>query len=263
MTYETIKVDCTNHIATITLNQPDKLNSIGLKMIEEIIACCDQLEKDGEARVIVFTGEGRAFCAGASLDDLQKTMQAKSADMEAMLRNWFALAWRIKNVEVPTIAAVNGVALGGGFALALACDIRIASEDARTGAVFVQRGASSADMGVSWILPRVVGAGWAAELMFTGDIIDAATAERIGLYNRVVPREQLASAVREMASKLAAGPPIGLKFTKRALNRSMWEGLQAQLNFEGAYQTLCFHTEDFKEGVSSFYEKRNAEFKGS
>jgi enoyl-CoA hydratase/carnithine racemase len=172
------------------------------------------------------------------------------------------LIWRIKNVELPTIAAVNGHALGGGFALAIACDIRIASDDAKAGAVFVQRGASSADMGVSWILPRLVGAGWAAELMFSGDVIDAATAERIGLFNHVVPREQLMLAAREMAAKLAAGPPLGLKFTKRALNRSVWEGLQSQLEYECATQILCFQSDDFHEGVKSFFEKRKPEFRG-
>jgi enoyl-CoA hydratase/carnithine racemase len=193
---------------------------------------------------------------------LQKTIALKPSEQEAHLRPWFSLIWRVKNVELPTIAAVNGHALGGGFALAIACDIRIASDDAKTGAVFVQRGASSADMGVSWILPRLVGAGWAAELMFTGDVIDAATAERIGLFNHVVPREQLMPVAREMAAKLAAGPPLGLKFTKRALNRSVWEGLQSQLEYERATQILCFLSDDFHEGVKSFFEKRKPEFRG-
>jgi enoyl-CoA hydratase/carnithine racemase len=261
--YETIKLEYSNNVATITLNLPDKLNSIGVKMIHELIQACDEIEQSGKARVIVITGAGRAFCAGADLDDLKETAASKSADLERNLRLWFLLTWRIKNVELPTIAAVNGHALGGGFALAIACDIRIAAEDVRTGTVFVQRGASSADMGVSWILPRLVGAGRAAELMFTGDIIDAAKAERIGLFNHVVPRDQLMQAAREMAEKLAAGPPIGLKFTKRALNRSMWEGLQSQLNLECATQSLAFMSDDFNEGVKSFYEKRPAEFKGS
>jgi len=262
MDYETIKVDVSNRIATVTLNLPDKLNVISLKMIDELIDCFDRLEREGEARVIVFTGEGRAFCAGASLDDLQKTMNAGLADMESMLRQWFVLVWRMSNIDLPTIAAVNGVALGGGFAFALACDIRVASEDARAGSVFVQRGASSADMGVSWILPRVVGAGWAAELMFTGDIIDAATAEKIGLFNHVYPRGELLDGAGRLAAKLAAGPPIGLKFTKRALRRSIWEGLQGQLGFEAAHQTLVFNSDDLHEGVNAFFEKRTPEFKG-
>ena len=262
MEYKTIKVELEDNIATVTLNLPEKLNSVGVNMISELTHACDEMESGGEARVIIFTGAGRSFCAGADLDDLQKTVALRPSGREPSLKSWFKLVWRIKNVELPTIAAVNGHALGGGFALAIACDIRIASDNARAGSVFVQRGASSADMGVSWVLPRLVGAGWAAELMFTGDVIDAATAERIGLFNHVVPPDQLMTAAREMAAKLAAGPPIGLRFTKRALNRSVWEGLQSQLEYECATQTLCFMSEDFDEGVKSFYEKRKPEFQG-
>lgn len=263
MGYENITVDYSNYIATITLNQPERRNPLGEKTMREVIKACDEVEQSGKAHVIIFTGAGRAFCAGADLEDLQKVIALKPIEQEIRLKLWFELIWRVRNVELPTIAAVNGAALGGGFALALACDIRIASEDARTGAVFVQRGASSADMGVSWILPRVVGAGWAAELMFTGDVIDAVTAERIGLFNHVVPREQLMQAAQELAAKLAAGPPLALKFTKRALNRSLWEGLQSQLEYECATQTLVFQSDDFHEGVKSFFEKRTPEFRGS
>lgn len=263
MGYENITVDYSNYIATITLNQPERRNPLGEKTMREVIKACDEVEQSGKAHVIIFTGAGRAFCAGADLEDLQKVIALKPIEQEIRLKLWFDLIWRVRNVELPTIAAVNGAALGGGFALALACDIRIASEDARTGAVFVQRGASSADMGVSWILPRVVGAGWAAELMFTGDVIDAATAERIGLFNHVVPSEQLMQAAQELAAKLAAGPPLALKFTKRALNRSLWEGLQSQLEYECATQTLVFQSDDFHEGVKSFFEKRTPEFRGS
>jgi len=262
MEYETIKMDYSDNITIITLDLPQRLNPLGVKMIHEVMQACDETEQSGKARVVIFTGAGRSFCAGADLEDLQKTIALRPAEQEASLSPWFSLIWRVKNVELPTIAAVNGHALGGGFALAIACDIRIASDDAKTGAVFVQRGASSADMGVSWILPRLVGAGWAAELMFTGDVIDAATAERIGLFNHVVPREQLMPAAREMAAKLAAGPPLGLKFTKRAINRSVWEGLQSQLEYERATQILCFQSDDFHEGVKSFFEKRKPEFHG-
>lgn len=262
MEYETIKVEYSNNIATITLNLPEKRNSLSIKMMGELTQALDEIEQDGKARVVVLTGAGRSFCAGADLEDLQKTMNLKPSGVEPSLKSWFLLIRRIKNVELPIIAAVNGHALGGGFALAIACDIRIAAEDVKTGAVFVQRGASSADMGVSWILPRIVGAAWAAELMFTGDIIDAAKAERIGLFNHVVPGEQLMQAAQEMAAKLAAGPPLALKFTKRALNRSVWEGLQGQLEYESATQSLVFLSDDFHEGVNSFFEKRTPEFRG-
>jgi enoyl-CoA hydratase len=262
MKYQTIKLEQTDGVAIITLNAPDKLNSLSWKMMREITRACDEVERGGKSKVIVITGAGRAFCAGADLEDLQTTVSLKPAQREPNLKAWFKLVWRIKSVELPTIAAVHGAALGGGFALAIACDIRIAADDARVGSVFVQRGASSADMGMSWVLPRIVGAGWAAELMFTGDIIDAAKGERIGLFNRVVPRDQLMQATMELASKLAAGPPLGMRFTKRALNRSVWEGLQSQLEYESATQTLTFFSEDFQEGVKSFYEKRKPVFRG-
>ena len=210
MKFETIKVEYSDNVGTISLNLPERLNPIGVKMIGELIQACDEVERGGGARAVVITGAGKSFCAGADLEDLQKAMDLRPAELEANLRSWFRLIWRIRNVELPTIAAVNGHALGGGFALALACDIRIAAENTKAGAVFVQRGASSADMGVSWLLPRIVGAGWAAELMFTGDVIDAATAERIGLFNHVVPPDQLMQAAQDMAGKLAAGPPSSL-----------------------------------------------------
>ena len=262
MKYQTILVDETNSIATITLNSIEKLNSLGLQMMREITLACDEIERAGKARVIILTGAGRAFCAGADIGDLSKTVALKPAEMEPSLKAWFKFLWRIKSIELPTIAAVNGQALGGGFALAIACDMRIAADDAKVGAVFVKRGASSADMGMSWLLPRIVGAGWAAELMFTGDIIDASKGEVIGLFNHVVPRDRLMQAAMELAAKLAAGPPLGLKFTKRALNRSIWEGLQGQLEYESATQTLTFLSEDFQEGLKSFFEKRNAVFQG-
>jgi len=262
MDYQTILVDIEDNIATITLNLDQKLNSMGFKMMDEVACALDDVEQNKRARAVLFTGAGRAFCAGADLDDLQVTASQPPSGVEPSLKAWFKMAWRTISVELPTVAAVNGVALGGGLAFALACDIRIASEDARAGAVFVQRGASSADMGVSWILPRIVGAGWAAELMLTGDIIDAATAERIGLFNHVVPRDELMPAARQLAAKLAAGPPLGLKFTKRALRRSVWEGIQSQLEYECATQSHCFMSDDFREGVSSFFEKRPAQFKG-
>ncbi len=263
MKYLTIGIEQNDDgIAIMTLNQADKLNSLSLKMIQEITRACDEIELSGKARVIVINGSGRAFCAGADVDDLSEIAALKPVLMESNLKAWYKLLWRIKSIELPTIAAVHGEALGGGFALAAACDMRIASDDARAGAVFVKIGASSADMGVSWLLPRIVGAGWAAELMFTGDIIDAPKGKFIGFFNHVVPRDQLMKAAMDLAAKLADGPPLGLKFTKRALNRSIWDGLQGQLEYESATQALTFLSEDFQEGLKSFFENRKAVFRG-
>ncbi len=262
MEYKTIAVEHSDNIATITLNQPEKLNPLGLDMLRELIQACDEIEQSAKARVVIFTGTGRALSAGANLEDVLNTITLSPAEQEPVVRLWDLMILRVREVELPTIAAVNGLALGGGCALAIACDVRIASEDARIGAIFVQRGASAADVGVSWILPRVVGAGWATELMLTGDVIDAAKAKRIGLFNHVVPGDQLMQAARQMAGKLASGPPLGLKFTKRALNRSVWEGLKNQLEYEDAAQSLIFLSDDFQEGVKSFFEKRPPRFRG-
>jgi len=260
--YETIKVEYSNNVGIISLNRPEKLNPIGLVMARELIKACDEVEQSGKARAVIFTGAGRAFSAGGDLEDMMKTITLKPAEQEPALRLWDMVTLRVRGMELSTIAAVNGLALGAGCALAIACDIRIASEDARIGAIFVRRGASAADMGVSWILPRLVGAGWAAELMLTGDIIDAVQAEHIGLFNRVVPADQLMEAAQALAARLATGPPLGLKITKRALYQSLWYGLSAQLEYEDLAQTLCFLTEDFQEGIKSFFEKREPEFRG-
>lgn len=260
--YETIKVEYANRIATVTLNRPEKLNPLGIKTVEELLSFCADVESHNEVRVVVITGAGRAFSAGMDADDMRQPVKINIAEHERMARIYDLLVLRLKGLDLPTIAAVNGHAIGGGFALALACDLRVISQDAKVGAVMVLRGASAADMGLTWILPRLVGPAWAAELMFTGEIIDAAKGERLGLFNRVVPRDQVMPAALELAAKLAAGPPLGIKFTKRALYRSVWEGLQGHLEYEDTLQTLATMSEDFLEGWKSFMEKRPPEFKG-
>jgi len=159
MAYETIKVEYSNNIGVITLNRPERLNPMSLIMVRELMQACDKVEQSGKARVVIFTGAGQAFSAGLDLEEMKKAMTLKPAEQESFLRLLDLMFLRVRNVELPTIAAVNGLALGGGCALAIACDIRIASEDARIGAIFVKRGLSAADVGVSWILPRLVGAG--------------------------------------------------------------------------------------------------------
>jgi 2-(1,2-epoxy-1,2-dihydrophenyl)acetyl-CoA isomerase len=262
MDYKTIEVELSNHVATVTLNRPEKLNPLGGTTVRELLNVCDEVEQSSEVRVVVLTGAGRAFCVGLDVEDVLEPVKFSIAEHERLVRLYNSVVLRLKYLELPTIAAVNGYALGAGFALAIACDIRIASEKAKTGAIFVQRGASAADMGTTWILPRLVGPAHAAELMLTGDIIDAARGEHIGLFNRVVPPEKLMQVAQETAAKLADGPPLGLKFTKRALRRSVWEGLQGDLDYESAVQSLATLSDDFQEGWKSFVEKRPPEFKG-
>jgi len=163
--------------------------------------------------------------------------------------------------EKPTIAAINGVAAGAGLSYALYCDIRIAAESARFGAIWVRRGLV-ADAGATYLLPRIVGLEKSLELMYTGEIIGAREAERIGLVSRVVPDEDLMKEARELALKIAQGPPITIGLTKRAVYREILKELLAEIDFENVANTICHETEDFKEGVRSFLEKRPAQFKG-
>jgi len=213
-------------------------------------------------RVAILTGSGRAFCAGGDVGEFLDIAAMDAAGIEGWVRFFDILVLRIRNLEKPTIAAVNGPAVGGGCCLAMLCDMRIAAEEAKLGLVFTRRGLAGADMGATWFLPRLVGMGKAFELLLTGDLIDAREAERIGLVNRVVPAPELMPTARELAAKLAAGPPIGMKLTKRALNRSLSTDLTSHLDYEAAVQTFCFQTKDLQEGVKAFLEKRSPRFKG-
>lgn len=263
MAYETLLVEWRQGVATVTLNRPAKLNALDRVMARELLRLCQELEEDASVRSVLLTGAGRAFSAGGDIQDFMvRLAPAPVAEKEEVVRLADLVTLKLKMLEKPTVAAVNGVAVGGGCCLAMACDVRIAADNASFGVVFVRRGLSGADMGATYLLPRLVGAGWAAQLLFTGDIIDARQAERIGLVNQVVPPQELAEAAWAMASRLAAGPPLGLKMTKRALNRSIMEGLGAHLDYEAAIQTYCFQTQDHQEGVRSFLEKREPTFLG-
>ena len=263
MAYETLAVERREGIALVTLNRPEKLNALNRRMAKELIELCQELEADDAVRAVIFAGAGRAFSSGGDIQDFMvKLASATTQEKEAAVRLADMAALYLKKMEKPTIAAVHGVATGGGCCIAMACDIRIATEDARFALVFVHRGLSGADMGATYFLPRIVGSGWAAELLFTGDFIDARQAERIGLVNHVVAPQDLMEAAWSLARRLASGPPIGIKMTKRALNRSIMSGLADQLDYEAAIQTICFDTEDHHEGVRSFLEKREAQFKG-
>jgi len=263
MGYESLSLERREGVGILTLNRPQKLNALNRVMARELIQVCDDLESDPAVRAVVVTGAGRAFSAGGDIQDFMVAMAPVSpGEKEAYIRLADLATLKLKSLEKPVVAAVNGVAVGGGCCIAMACDIRIASQKAQFGLVFVNRGLSGADMGATWLLPCLVGAGKAYELLLTGDIIDAREAERIGLVNYVVAPEDVLERAWEMARKLVSGPPLGLKMTKRALNHSIMGGLASHLDYEAALQAFCFQTQDHQEGVRSFLEKREAVFKG-
>jgi enoyl-CoA hydratase/carnithine racemase len=248
-------------IATITLNRPDRLNAITFEVYHELTDFMAQLRDEKDVRVVVITGAGRAFCSGGDVIDIIGELQGRDAEgLLEFTRLTCALIHNMRALPKPIIASLNGTVAGAGACIALASDIRIAAEGAKIAFIFVKVGLAGTDMGATYLLPRVVGLAKATELLMTGDFVEAAEAERIGLYNRVVSREQLESATRAFAMKLANGPAFGLAKTKEMLNREMHMGFESALEAEAVAQSLCMQTPDFKEAHAAFVEKRPAKF---
>jgi enoyl-CoA hydratase/carnithine racemase len=251
-----------NGIGTITLNRPDRLNAITFEVYHELTDFFAQLRDDEDARVIVITGAGRAFCSGGDVRDIIGELQGE--DAEGLLRFTRLTCDLIRNMRAlpkPIIASLNGTTAGAGACIALASDIRIAAEEAKIAFIFVKVGLAGTDMGATYLLPRVVGLAKATELLMTGDFIEADEARRIGLYNQVVPRAQLETATREFAEKLANGPRLGIAKTKEMLNRELHISFESALEAEAVAQALCMQTPDFKEAHAAFIEKRPAKFR--
>jgi 2-(1,2-epoxy-1,2-dihydrophenyl)acetyl-CoA isomerase len=267
MPFETILYDVAQGVGTITLNRPAVLNAVTTQMLEELTEVTNSVRQDSQVRAVVLTGAGRGFCSGADLKGRQRVApgeagsDTKPANPSRLKQTFNPLILAIRTIEKPFIASVNGVAAGAGCNLALACDIVLASEQARFGNVFARIGLIP-DCGGHFFLPRLVGFHKAAELMFTGDIIDALEAERIGLINRVIPHEELEKATRELAERLALGPTRAIGLCKRTMNMGLTSDLAAVLDAEAEAQALAHQTEDHWEGVQAFLEKRPARFSG-
>ncbi len=244
-------------IVTVTLNRPKKKNAIDFPMWQTLTDVFREVAQSPTDRVLVLTGAGNAFCGGADL-----ASGSNDPRHQLDLMHYFGFTGlALHEIPKPTIAKVNGVAVGAGLNLALGCDLIVAGESARFSEIFAQRGLSI-DLGGSWHLPRLVGLHKAKELVLLGDIIDAKEAERIGIVNRVVPDAELDGFAADWAERLAAGPPLALQMSKRMLNSGSQMSLSEMLHWEAMAQTVTGSTSDTREAMKAFFEKRTPEFKG-
>jgi len=267
MAYKLIKIEIEDEVAVLTLNRPDKLNCLNAVILHEMSKALSELNADDGVKALILTGAGRAFCSGADLAEQPYGTDKYQPGISRAehITPFVSFGWVVKHIEdftKPVIAAVNGIAAGGGLALALAADVRIASENATFSAIFVKRGLVP-DCGVSYYLPRLVGISKALELMWTGENVDAREAERIGLANKVVPHNHLMKSAHEFARVLAKGPSLAIEMIKRMA----YTGLKAdsvitQMAMEDFMQQVCRESEDVREGVMGFLEKRPPNFKG-
>jgi 2-(1,2-epoxy-1,2-dihydrophenyl)acetyl-CoA isomerase len=263
MSYQCLIYDVKDGIATLTLNRPDRLNALGGTLREDLLDAVTRVASDAEIRVVIVTGAGKGFCAGGDVKDMAARRAAGAArdvvERIAPSRDRTLLAMR--EAPQPIIAAVNGAAAGAGMNLALGCDIRLASTAAKFSQAFVKRGLHP-DWGGTYFLPRLVGMAKACELIFTGDLIDAEEALKLGLVSSVHSPEELMPAALRLAQRIAAGPPLAIRLAKRSLYHNETIDLRAALAVETFAQNVCYETEDAAEGARAFVEKRPPVFRG-
>lgn len=262
MTYETLTIEKDGAVDRVTLNRPDSLNALNPQMVDDLLDYFAKLYWDRSVRVVTLKGAGKAYCAGLDLKARSNSSAAAAntrgpADGLVSQRRISEIVMRMRRCPQPIVSMIHGPACGGGFALALASDIRIAGASARMNAAFIRIGLSACDIGVSYFLPRLVGMSVASELMLTGRFINAERALRVGLVSEVVPDDELESAAAPYVSEMLTTSPLGLRMTKECLNMSVDAGsLEAAIAMEDRNQILCAQTQDFGEGVRAFLEKR-------
>ncbi|MGH7785956.1 MAG: enoyl-CoA hydratase/isomerase family protein [Candidatus Binatia bacterium] len=264
MTYEHIQLTHDGDIATLRLNQPDTRNAMSPAMGEEVQDAMAALGAHPTARVLIVTGEGKAFSAGGDLGMLARDAGldgATKAGMGGPPREFYKRFLSVRELPIPTIAAINGHAIGAGLCFALACDMRIATSNAKLGMTFTKLGIHPG-MGATYLLPRLIGSARAAELLFTGRIISADDALGLGIVNRVVAHEAFPAAVQALADEVAAAGPVAVKLVKRALYRGLEHSLDDALDLESMQQAATFKTDDAREGIRAVMEKREPRFRG-
>jgi len=264
MTFEHITLDRQNGMITLTLNRPETRNSMTPEMGDEIARACDQIRSDTSARVLVVTGAGKAFSSGGDLGMLARDAGVAGAGgptMGGSPRDFYVRYLAVRSLPIPTIAAMNGHAIGAGLCFALGCDLRIAVSEAKMGMTFTRLGIHPG-MGATYFLPRLIGTARACELFFTGRVIDAAEAERLGILNRVVPREGFSAAVRALAAEIATAGPVAVRMVKKAVYRGVEHSLEDMLESESLQQSITLTTADAREGITAILQKREPKFEG-
>jgi len=256
------ELDKATAVATLTLDRPQRLNALTFEVYRELREVFEALDREPGVRAILITGAGRAFCSGGDVEDIIGALFGR--DYRGLLdftRATGDLILAMLRCRRPIVGALNGTVAGAGAVIAAACDVRFAAESAKIAYLFTKVGLSGADMGASWLLPRIVGLGRAMELLMSGDFVDAREAHRIGLYNRVLPQAQLLPAARAFAEQLARGPSFGLEVTKKMVLREAAMDLESALAAEVEIQAACMLEPDFREAYEAFKAKRKPVFR--
>jgi enoyl-CoA hydratase/carnithine racemase len=255
------EVNDVTSVATITLNRPERLNALTFEVYAELRDAFAALDTEPGVRAVVITGAGRAFCSGGDVEDIIGVLVARDRrGLREFTRMTGDVVLNIRRCRRPVIAALNGTVAGAGAVIATACDLRVAAPSAKIAYLFTRVGLSGADMGVAWLLPRIVGLGRATELLMTGDFIEADTAHRIGLYHRVVPQDRVVAEATALAERLARGPAAALGVTKQALDEEAPLGLAEALAYEAEAQAALMEQPDFREAYEAFRDKREPRF---
>lgn len=261
MDFETTKLTIDGDAATITMNRPAVLNAMTTQLGVDVRDALRAVRGNENVKVLILTGEGKAFCAGADVDEVLRVNKDPILAHTAV-KVFLECVEEVRNLDIPVIARINGDAFGGGAMLALSCDFKIAVETARFGVLFVRVGLTGADAGATYLLPRLVGLTRATEMLMLGELIEAPEAHRLGMITRVVPQDSLDDEVGRFVKKILNGPTLAIKMTKKALTRSLDKDLSTELDFECYAQTLCIQSADAREGFEAFRDNRKPVFQG-